>query len=179
MARSPRGFSRGQVSSRRQTAWADGPGGTAITIRSSTGSAFVGAAIVPLVEGLTVIRIRGQLVAYLESALAVQDGLQGAFGIGIATLAAVTAGIASVPTPITEMESENWLYWTPLSLHAKTALEANDWGVASQILLEVDTKAMRKFPGEMAVYAAVEFGTSIGTATANIFFDSRALVKLP
>jgi len=37
---------------------------------------------------------------------------------------------------------------------------------------------MRKFPGEMALYAALEV-IEIGTATMSVFFDSRVLFFLP
>ncbi len=49
---------------------------------------------------------------------------------------------------------------------------------AGSATVVVDTKAMRKFPAEMSIYAALEV-VEIGTATLNVFFDSRALGKLP
>ena len=172
MARSSRGFSRGH-SQRRKTAWGPGPGGIAVDNFAASATRLIGSFIQPVVEGMTVTRIRGQLNALLTSAATVGDGYQGAFGIGIATLAAVTAGFASVPTPVTEAESENWLYWTPFSLHASRVASLNE-----QFVLEVDSKAMRKFPGEMAIYAALEV-TEIGAAVMDVFFDSRVLVFLP
>ena len=183
MARSSHGFPRGR-SQRRLTAWALGPGGqTADTI--TTGAAkFVGSAIQAQVEGLTVIRIRGRLIAHLGLVTAALDGFLGAFGIGIASFAAVTAGIASVPTPLTESDSENWLYWTPIQLIGTQIGTATLNPIGTQMAtvgsvnLEVDTKAMRKFPSDLAIYAAMEF-TEIGAATAGLEFDSRALVKLP
>ena len=49
--------------------------------------------------------------------------------------------------------------------------------IASSLRLEVDSKAMRKFPVEMALYAVVEI-VEVGTATINFHFDSRVLFKL-
>ncbi len=69
---------------------------------TASSSVFVGAAVTPTIEGSTMIRIRGLLNYFLLAGAAAGDGFQGAFGIGIATTAAVAAGIASVPTPITE-----------------------------------------------------------------------------
>ena len=173
-----RGSSRGRVlqPQRRKTSWEPGPGGTAITALSGTGSQFVGSAVVPIIPGLTAVRLRGRLSWFLKLATAVDDGFQGAFGIGLATLAAVTAGIASVPTPITEIDSDNWMYWTPISGHgpvvSSTALDG-----ATHQDIEVDTKAMRKFDDVMSIYAAVEI-VEQGTATASLYFDSRMLVML-
>ena len=141
-------------------------------------TSFVGTAIQPAIEGLTVVRIRGRLSGFLEVAAAAGAGFQGAFGIGIATLAAVTAGIASVPTPITERDAENWLYWTPISTHGGDATAGSRNWQNGAFDYEVDTKAMRKFPSEMAIYAAIEMVID-GTATLSIFFDSRSLIMLP
>ncbi len=165
------------TSNRRKTAWADGPGGTTTRAISAPGASFVGAAVQPLAEGLTVARIRGRLDWYLTLATAASDGFQGAFGIGIATVAAVTAGVASVPTPITEQSSENWLYWTPLSAHG-AVVSSTALGEETKQSIEIDTKAMRKFPSELSVYAILELVES-GTATADLHFDSRMLFFLP
>ena len=174
-----RGLSRGRpVTVARQTAWGVGPGSTAASTINATGSQLVGSAITATVEGATVIRIRGEIAMYLTLATGVNDGFQGAFGIGIASLAAVTAGIGSVPTPITEQGSESWLYWAAFSIHgpvvSSTSLES---GPTSQRFM-VDTKAMRKLPTELVIYAALQ-SVEAGTATGQLFFDSRALVKLP
>ncbi len=180
--RSPRSFARSQ---RRQTSWELGPGGAAVTTVNVSGVSFLNSVIAPNVAGLTMIRIRGEFNWALQTAAAQGDGFQGAFGIGIATTAAVTAGIASVPTPITEMGAENWLYHRIISIHAGGIIaqgvsadedQVNSTWAAQRF--EVDTKAMRKFDDEMSIYAAFEV-TEIGTAEADIFFDSRSLVKLP
>ncbi len=105
------------------------------------------------------------------------DGFQGAFGIGIATRAAVVAGIASLPTPITEIDDENWLYHTFISLHPHTGTEAEWVGSESEMIIEIDSKAMRKFPDGTQIYAALEV-VEIGTAAMDVFFDSRMLFKL-
>ena len=45
-------------------------------------------------------------------------------------------------------------------------------------MTEVDSKAMRKFPSEFSLYAAIEV-VEIGVAELDVFFDSRVLVFLP
>ena len=181
-----RSFRRGspQVRApRRTTNWAAGVGGSAVTGISATTPTFIGSSITPTVPGLTVIRQRGHLRVVLTVATAAGDGFIGAFGIGIASLAAVTAGVSSVPTPITEIGAENWLYWTPIQLIGQQLFASGAGPGAEQlgtfVDIEIDTKAMRKFPPDTAIYAMIEFGTETGTASCNVFFDSRVLFKLP
>jgi len=164
-------------SPRRLTAWSEGTGGTGDTTVSTTAPAFVGAVITAVVEGITLIRMRGYVQMWLTSATAGGDGLTGAFGIGIASTAAVAAGIASVPTPITDQAAENWLYWQGFTVRQIGATEVGSneglWRA------EIDSKAMRKTPGDVTVYAAVEVGAVVGAAAMIVSHDSRALAKLP
>ena len=114
---------------------------------------------------------------FLDSATSNGDGFQGAFGIGIATSAAVAAGISAVPTPIGEQGNENWLFWHVISLHAAEASEAS-FGTETVQDVPVDSKGMRKFDDGMSLYAAIEV-VEIGAASVSMFFDSRVLLKLP
>ena len=161
---------------RRLTAWEDGPGGVGETSFSSSAAAFHGQAVSPTAGPLTIVRIRGELMVMLSSATAIADGYDGAVGIGLATLPAVTAGIASVPTPLTEANSDSWLYHRFISLRAPVANEFQSLAIAARI--EVDSKAMRKFDTEHAIYFAAEF-TEVGIAVLRLHFNSRMLVKLP
>jgi len=136
-----------------------------------------------LVEGLTLVRTRGEVEIHLSTASAAGAGFRGAFGIGVASLAAVTAGVASIPTPITEADNDNWLYHRFFSVIAADAIAVS--GAASEALqggmqavrFEVDSKAMRKVPVGTALYGIVEVVLS-GTAAAQFAFNSRMLFKL-
>ena len=173
-----RGSRQGRIPyPRRQTSWANGTGGTAAVDISAGTAVFLGSAIQAAVDGLTVIRTRGLFRTYLTLGTNVGDGFQGAFGIGIASLAAVTAGIGSVPTPITEQEADSWLFWMPVSIHAPVATATELSAASSQDIL-VDSKAMRKLETTMAIYAIFE-AAEVGVATATLYWDSRSLVKLP
>ena len=172
-SRFPRNF-RG--STRRQTAWGVGTGGTGQTALTSNVASIVGATVVPVIEGLTCVRICGFWSIWLTTVTAANDGFQGAFGIGIATLAAVTAGIGSLPTPITESTDENWLYHKFFSCNGPAAGQLDS--MATILQFEIDSKAMRKFPVGMAMYAAVDV-VEIGTAVGVVTHDSRSLSKLP
>jgi len=117
----------------------------------------------------------------LTLATATNDGFHGAFGIGIATAAATAAGGASVPTPITEDASDNWLFHRYFSVTAgfPFATGADPAGnLHAFVDFEIDSKAMRKSPLETSLYAALEV-TEVGTAAMLVFHNSRVLVKLP
>jgi hypothetical protein len=101
------------------------------------------------------------------------DGYQGAMGIGLASSAAFTAGIGSLPTPITEAAWDGWLWHRFFSVHGGVADGSTN---AGSYQIEVDSKAMRKVSDEMTIFMAGEF-TEIGTALMSVFFDSRMLLK--
>jgi len=138
-----------------------------------------------LADGVTLIRTRGRLQLYLEAATSGRDGFSGAFGIGVATTAAVVAGAASVPTPITEQDWEGWLFWTAIQLHAgdpitgDAVVDADLVNVQTAVqIVDIDSKAMRKLGEDMTIYGALEV-TEVGTATLDWSVDSRMLFKLP
>ena len=130
-----------------------------------------------LADGLTVARIRGDLLMYLRGATAVGDGFSGAFGIGKATKQAVDLGITSVPFPVDEMDNELWIYHRFFNLHAHTATE-NDFHGSAFMRVEVDTKAMRKLDEDQVLYAALQTELD-GTATMETWFNSRLLFMVP
>ena len=175
-----RGSTRGRtIGQPHRTSWEVGPGGTAVTPTSVAGSFFLGQAVQATFDTLTLIRLRGEFSAFLNLATSSLDGYAGAFGIGIASFAAITAGIASVPTPITEESSENWLYHHYFSLKAGFPFSAGaDPGGNDNALtrFDVDSKAMRKIPTDLAIYAAIEV-VEVGTASMQVQFNSRILVK--
>ena len=176
-----RGFSqRGPLASRsqrRKTAWSIGPGGTGAGPIASSSAAFVGGGTQPTVDALTVVRLRGELLLSLVSAVNPLDGFRGAFGVGIVSLPAFTAGIASVPTPITEEGDENWLYHRYFTLFTGDGTEANFFG-PSFARIEVDSKAMRMAGVDKVFYAAIEV-VEVGSAVMDVSFNSRFLNKLP
>ena len=166
-----------RASGRRQVGWEQGVGGGAPVTESATVTKFLGSAITPTFgDGLTLVRTRGQFMANLGSASAASAGFHGAIGIGLASLAAVTAGIGSVPTPITEQGWDGWIWWSPIYVFGGRADEV-EGGLANQ-RMEIDSKAMRKFKEEDAFYAAIEV-TEVGAASLFIALDTRMLFKLP
>jgi len=173
------GFPARMSRPRRRTGWQRGTGGTTSTALSSTGAQFVGNAVSVLEDGFTVVRTRGYYQVHLTLATAVNNGFLGAFGIAIASTAAVAAGIGSVPTPLTEQTWEGWLYWSAFAVKGITATTADGVNALAHYTKEIiDSKAMRKIGSDMSLYAAVDVVEG-GVSTAELFHDSRMLFKLP
>ena len=134
------------------------------------------------VDMVTVVRNRGLLSVRPENQ-SINLEVTGAFGIGMVSSPAFTAGITAVPTPITDAGDEGWLYWTAFTvtcpqIGSAAALGVAAGGSSAMFRATVDSKAMRKFPTDRTLYAAIEVGTEVGTASIDVFFDSRMLVKL-
>ena len=174
------GFSRAVLARapRRSTAWGIGPGGAGSTVSSGPSTAIMGSGSQSTVEGSTVVRIRGQILIQMISAATALDQMGGAVGIGIAQLPAFTAGIGSLPTPITEVDDENWLWHSFFSLEALAATPTWSSGTGQALRFDIDAKAMRKFDTDRVLYGAIEIESETGTTILHTFFDSRILVKL-
>ena len=102
------------------------------------------------------------------------DGFFGAFGIGVTTLTSFTVGVIAVPTPITEIDWDGWLYHTFFDIRQGQTGMSNGSGYQK---IEIDSKAMRKFDSQMVVYGALET-TLVGVGSMRIHFDSRQLFLL-
>ena len=189
MAQVRRGSSTLVRSARRQTGWSPGPktgvAGAALGLTAS--SVNLGAiSIVPTQDGLTVIRIRGELTVHVNTASALNDGFSGAFGIAVANETALGIGVTAVNTPITDEGWDGWMYHRYFSVKAPGPLATANVstemtgiaGVVAALRTEVDTKAMRKLPVGVALYCALEV-VEVGIASARWAFNSRALFKLP
>ncbi len=170
------GFSRGRPSSSgvsRQ--WNAGTGGTAVTTVSGTSQGFLGSAVQPTADELTVMRTRGLLDLFVSGAPSSDgDGFFGAVGIGVTSAAAVATGIGSVPTPLRDVGWMGWLWHSFVSVHWQDVSQAV--GNAAHLRIEMDSKAMRKFGPDSALYCAFDL-VEIGTASVDVFFDSRILVQ--
>ena len=152
--------------------WALGPGASAQQTISTTSVTIIGAGVVSTVSQITIMRTRGLLMLNLLTAGVVGDGFTGAFGIMVASDQAFGNGVASMPSPVNEMEANVWLYHQFISVHRSLGV-----GAASEVQrIDVDSKAMRKFDDQQTMVGILEV-TETGTATMNVSFDSRILVQ--
>ena len=171
-----RGLIRQARGPRRLTNWGGGPGSNAAASITSSTAFILGGGITFGAAG-TVVRIRGNFQAFLLSYSSAGDGFHGAVGIGLASEAAFTAGIASLPTPITEAGWDGWLWHNFFGVHGGLAAGASAVGVSNPgVDIDIDSKAMRKVSDDMVIYAAAEV-TETGVASMSVFLNSRMLLK--
>jgi len=172
-----RGSFQARPRSRRRTGWEEGPGIQTPVTTSSSESTVLGAGQLFAVDGHTIVRLRGFVELNLHTVAAIGDGFAGAMAIGIVTQAAFAVGISAVPTPITEIEWEGWMWHQFFSVHAHsvTGGESNKGPVQ---VFEIDSKAMRKIGSDEVIYAVYE-GTEVGTSAMVITLGTRMLLKLP
>ncbi len=169
----PRGGVRTAV--RRRTAWGVGPEGELAHTTSVAQLFSIGSAAT--LEGSTVVRIRGEFMAFLTSVDAAGAGFRGAVGIGLTTVEAFTAGIASVPTPLSDDDAEIWLWHSFFHVLALGTDTNSLAGAPANVRLVIDSKAMRKEDFGTVLFGAVEVVES-GVAVAESSLLSRVLVKL-
>jgi len=167
---------RGRSPTRRKTSWIQGPGDATIIVMSGSSTLGFGSSV-GLFDGETVIRVRGSLQAFLTSVTAAGDGYHVAVGIGVFTSEAFAAGIASLPSPISDMDWNGWLYHRFYDLHGAAA-GSPEADVSTSIQFEVDSKAMRKVNDGVTIGCLVQ-GVELGDSVMGVYFQSRLLMKLP
>ena len=168
-----------QRSTRRETAWEQGPGAGTLVSISSSSKTILGTAFEPAVPGLTIVRIRGNLQAYLKTASAGDSGFHCAVGIGIVTTDAFSIGVTAMPGPLSDIFWDGWLFHQIFDIFAASGTIADNFNLGLAVeRFEIDSKAMRKFRTNMTVFAMLETVEG-GTATMSVRVGSRMLLKLP
>jgi len=160
---------------RRKTSWELGPAILSGTVSiSSSSSAILGVGAETLVDGHTLVRIRGNLTAFLTAATSAGDGFIANVGIGIVTAEAFAVGITACPLPQADLDWDGWLWMQTIVLRPQSFAS----GRSGIIDVEIDSKSMRKLNTGDTIFFAVE-GDETGTAVLTFAADTRVLVKLP
>ena len=171
----PRTFVRSQ---RRKTSWSQGPTGTPGSISTNSSNAYASGAQA-LSDGLTLVRLRGTVSLFYSSVAAAGDGF-GQIAIGICNVAenAFDAGAASMPTPITDIGWDGWLWFWIGSLIVPSGTLVNGFGM-NALLLEIDSKAMRKVRSTDVIVGLIQTAGEVGTTVLQTTMRTRLLDKLP
>jgi len=168
----------GRQSLRRRTSWVVGP--TASNISMSSGSQVLWTTGVgQLVDGETLVRVRGVASVFLNSFTAAGDGFFGAMGIAITTDEAFASGAGAVPSPLNDVDWDGWLWHSFFDVRGVSGTIGD--GVNANAVyqrIEIDSKAMRKWKAGTTLFGIVDQIES-GTAIAEVNADCRILVKLP
>jgi len=99
----------------------------------------------------TILRTRGVMSVRSDQTVSVEEQI-GAFGMIVVSDRAVAAGIASIPSPFTDADDDDWFVYEPF-FHRHQANIGN--GQSDTV---IDSKAMRKFPEGRNVAVVVENG---------------------
>ena len=128
----------------------------------------------------TLVRLRGELVIFLEVVTAIGDGFTTiAAGIGIVTADAFGIGVTAMPSPITDPDWQGWMWFQALGpLIGQSVTESENTGRLAQIRIPIDTKAMRKISPNEVLFGALAVTTEVGAATVTFGMNSRVLTKL-
>jgi len=162
-------------SPRRATSWIGGENTT--TSRQSLvagGSLIVISFDTRVVSGIdapfTIIRLRGDFRISSDQ-VAVQENPFGAAGAMVVNGEAFDAGVASMPTPVTESFDDRWMwhqYWS-----AQTEIGGTNNSVAHY---PIDSKSMRKI--ELGDVFVVVLENQNTTQAASFVLNMRILAKL-
>ena len=161
---------------RRTMDWGLGPAETQ-GVLTATSSVLWSLGTTPS-QNLTLVRTRGLISYYQTSQAGLGDGFRGASGIYMMTEAAFTIGVTAALGPLTDANSDVWLWHSFFDLHAVTATEADGSNAVGVVLRqEIDSKAMRKDFDPTMVMVGVTEVVEHGVATAEFFADTRQLFK--
>ena len=163
---------------KRLTAWAGGPLEVDGSVSSSVARLWSSGIVLTGESEVTIVRIRGIVSLTVQTASAPGAGFRGAVGLGIVSLPAFTAGVASLPIPNSDPEWPGWMWHSFFDLRSITGMISDGVNAGALIAkIPVDTKAMRKF-GEQQVLVGVTEVVESDTATMEIEAQTRVLLKL-
>ena len=162
---------------KRLVSWEDGPEG--VTVLSSVSSTVFPIAVAAIVDGLTIIRIRGELNMALDTTGAVLEGFPLlAAGLAIVSENAAGVGVTAIPSPYTDKHWDGWMWHWSGSMYTVTTAPTDAEGCAVARIV-IDNKSMRKFKASDTLVGVIEAGSEVGTAQLQAVLNTRLLVKLP
>jgi len=172
---------RGRGSSRRSTSWNVGPSQGGLPSITAGGAFLWDTGAQVALEGLTLVRIRGQMSIWLESVGTIGDGFfASAFGLCVISENAFGVGVTAIPSPITDVAWDGWLWHSFVGpIMGFSVTESENTGPVSQVRMDIDSKAMRKLKLSDVIVGVGEFSTEVGVTILQFGARTRALVKLP
>lgn len=162
---------------RRVSDWGLGPSEEQTTTISATGRLLWATAISPS-QNLTIVRTRGFVAYTLLSGASAGDGFFGASGICMLTDAAVSIGVTAVPDPLTEANSDVWLWHSYFDIRLVTATISDGVNASGAYMRQViDSKAMRKDFDPTRTVVGITTVREQGVSTMVLNADCRMLFK--
>ena len=167
----------GRTSVRRPTFWT-GFQTSEIVLNAGGPASFlvvITEAALENVPNPTLIRSRGEWSASMTVSTDAAAVVVGA-GLAVVDSRAATAGVASLPRPLLESDSDDWLWWGVMYLKNSVAGLTDIMPSRSK---ELDSKAMRKIGSNEVVVAVFEAFDPTATAivTTQVQMSARILLK--
>ena len=160
---------------RRQTQWV-GVTETSTTLAAANSSALISLGNAALLADTPFTIVRTRLTWYVRSdQTAALEGYQTAIGMGVFSDAAIQVGVASLPTPFTDLGSDAWLMHETI---AGVFIFISGVGIdpVGGILRQLDSKAMRKVEdGDNIAIVGENSGNAFGSVGQ---LSGRFLIKL-
>ena len=169
-----------RTGSRRKVTWGVGPTQRAPQQLTAAGASLWALGSQITLPDLTLVRVRGEFTAFIESATSIGDGYyELAFGICIVTENAFNAGVASVPAPLTDLGWDGWLFHRLVSQMRAPSTTELFTSPMEAVRIEIDSKVMRKEKATDVMIGVTELGTEAGACTLTYQAVTRVLDKLP
>ena len=158
---------------RRQAAWGQDAIESRIVAIGAQSSIGVTAVGFTFTERVTIARIRGSAYAHMDAAAALDSGVLGVGLIVVKNEAFAVGGVASMPSPLSDIE-QSWL-WHHLFPMGPAVTATDDGGDMSRnARIEIDSKAQRKVQAGDTVAFVWEGTNTSGSPT----FDGLAVCRL-
>ena len=124
----------------------------------------------------TLVRQRGRVLAYANAGGTILDSVI-SFGMYYATQAAITAGVASLQLPLTDIGSD-WVWHDQVALSDNSGTLDGIRPTTAAARFEIDGKAMRKAtPNQSLVIVGQVFDFGAILLNANVTVSLRLLFK--
>ena len=160
---------------KRPTFW-EGAVGEAVILTGATATVpVVTEATLENTLNPTLIRIHGTVYAYITARTAAGDFCVLGMGIMPQSAAAIAAGVAAMPTPITDIGSP-WIWHRQIVLDSLVA-PPNGTDIGGNVRIIVDNKSMRKFDLNQGLQIILENFAMTGILTLSITWAFRLLFK--
>ena len=128
------------------------------------------------VPAATLVRTRGSFSVRWRVSGASNNRGNGAFGMIVASNEAVGVGLSALPSPLTEIEND-WFVYVPFTLiKSATAVEVNDLATVQHI--PFDSRGMRKLKLGESLVGVVEFTQVNGTTGSLLDVAAQFRVQL-
>ena len=162
---------------RRPMLWTVATGRQVVTTGASTVSTILTEASAEAFPVPTLVRIRGSLVCQATSFAATPGRMTAFMGIKVVSAAALAGSAVSLPF---DDGSQDWIWWTAVPLILTSGSITTPTGPRPFLQSErvmVDSKSMRKIPGDSVLVLVSENEVVTSTGTFDVQFGLRLLLK--